>query len=792
MTDVLTFINRWRSSEAAERANYQLFLSELCTVLGVPIPDPMQAVDENNAYVFEKTVPLPTGSTGFIDLYKRGCFVLEAKQGSDKVTDKSALSAKAVAQMKKRKKGTAVRGTGGWDTAIEKAKQQAQRYARNLPQSEFTDGGRPPFLIVVDVGHSIDLYAEFTRSGGFYAPFPDPSSHRITLDDLENEGVQDVLRTIWTDPQSLDPSRRSARVTREIADRLAKLAKSLEGHHDPQIVASFLMRSLFTMFAEDVGLLPEFSFTNLLDDLAKTPDDFKPMLEHLWETMNTGGFSVILRTKIQRFNGGLFSDCTALPLNKDQIQLLNEAAQADWRDVEPAIFGTLLERALSTEDRHKLGAHYTPRAYVERLVQPTVIEPLRAEWDAVQAAALRDAEAGDTDNALAQIDAYLKQLATTRVLDPACGSGNFLYVTLELMKRLESEVLEVRKQLGGRQMSLEMQGVRVTPQQFLGIEVNPRAAAIAEIVLWIGYLQWHLRTNDDATIADPVLQAYNNIECRDAVLAWDAVEPLLDANGQPVTRWDGRTMKTHPVTGEDVPDEAAQVQELKYINPREAEWPEAEFIVGNPPFIGTALMWNSLGISYTETLRKIYAAIPKSVDFVMYWWYKSAKLLQNEQIKRFGLITTNSLKQTFSRRILESYLTSKEPISLVYAIPNHPWVDSVDGAAVRIAMTVAERGIHQGLLSLVISERKSEADEISITVENKRGKLLPNITIGADLSAASKLHSNAHLSNRGVMLSGSGFIISKEEAQKLGLGQVKGIEKHIRQYRNGRDIARTH
>ena len=193
-----------------------------------------------------------------------------------------------------------------------------------------------------------------------------------------------------------------------------------------------------------------------------------------------------------------------------------------------AIFGTLLERALDPVERHKLGAHYTPRAYVERLVKPTIIEPLRAEWESVQAAALLHAESGQPEKAIDEVATFHQRLAALRILDPACGSGNFLYVTLEHLKRLEGEVLNTLQELGEGQMRLEMSGVTVSPQQFLGIEVNPRAAAIAELVLWIGYLQWHYRTRGDAPHAEPIIKDFHNIECRDAVLAWDAVEPLLD------------------------------------------------------------------------------------------------------------------------------------------------------------------------------------------------------------------------------------------------------------------------
>lgn len=432
------FITRWKESGAAERANYQLFLSELCDLLGVARPDPTKPDDADNAYVFERSVtfhhPDGTTSTGRIDLYKRGCFVLEAKQGVEKREQEAALSDATKAKAKAAKKGTAQRGSAAWDEAMLKARGQAEQYARALPSSE----GRPPLLIVVDVGHSIELYAEFTRTGGTYVPFPDPRSHRLLLDKLTDADVREMLRLAWTDPQALDPARRSARVTRDIAQKLGRLAASLEkSGHSAEAVATFLMRALFTMFAEDVELLPKDSFVNLLKSLEGRAEHFVPMVEELWSRMKTGGFSTVLREKILRFNGGLFEDATALPLNDDQFALLVEASRADWRDVEPAIFGTLLERALDAHERHKLGAHYTPRAYVERLVMPTVVEPLRAEWDAAKAAAVTLDRAGKQNEAAAEVQKFHRRLCEVRVLDPACGSGNFLYVTLEHLKRLE-------------------------------------------------------------------------------------------------------------------------------------------------------------------------------------------------------------------------------------------------------------------------------------------------------------------------------------------------------------------
>jgi hypothetical protein len=427
------FIERWQNSGAAERANYALFLTELCDYLGVPHPNPAVADERQDQYVFERPVTFrhPTGlsSTGFIDLYKRGCFVLEAKQGSEAV-------APSLFPEMPRRRGTAVRGTSGWDQAMLRARNQAEQYAKALPTSD----GWPPFLIVVDVGYSIELFADFSGTGKAYVPFPDSLNHRTLLEHLESPLIRDRLRSIWLDPLSLDPSRISARVTRDVASHLANLARSLEQDHPAEVVTPFLMRCIFTLFAEDIHLLPRDSFSNLLASLRDDLTNFKPMVESLWRTMDSGGFSPILREHVLRFNGGLFESTEALPLNNQQFAILSLAAAAEWKDVEPAIFGTLLERALGERERHSLGAHYTPRAYVERLVIPTTVEPLRQDWADVQAAAITLERAGKTTDAIAVLSDFRTRLCSVEILDPACGSGNFLYVALEHLKRLEAEV----------------------------------------------------------------------------------------------------------------------------------------------------------------------------------------------------------------------------------------------------------------------------------------------------------------------------------------------------------------
>ena len=544
---ITAFISRWASATASERANSQLFLSELSDLLGTPRPDP--AADSGYAFEHPVTEHHPDGSTsqGRIDLYKRACFVLESKQFQEAKAEATQLqlAAEEAGVVAKKKSSKPVRGTDAWDEAMIKARGQAERYVRALPADE----PNPPFIITVDVGHSFELFADFSQAGKAYLPFPDPRSFRIRLQDLADEKIRARLRAIWTNPAALDPARQSADVTREVSAHLAELAKSLEeAGHEPEVVAQFLTRCLFCMFAEDVGLLPERSFTELLASLPTDGTGFVPKVRTLFEEMQKGtDYSVILNRKLLRFNGGLFENCTVLPVNGLQIGLLKEAAKQNWGNVEPAIFGTLLERALNPGERHQLGAHFTPRAYVERLVLPTVMEPLRADWENVRAAAITHARAGDLKQARAAVNAFHDQLCRLKVLDPACGTGNFLYVSLQHLKVLEGEVLDVAAQFG-ENFKLELETHTIDPHQFLGLEINPRAASIAELVLWIGYLQWHFRLHGQRTPPEPILRAFKNIQCRDAVLDYDGEpQPARDEAGKAITVWDRRSMKTEPV-----------------------------------------------------------------------------------------------------------------------------------------------------------------------------------------------------------------------------------------------------
>lgn len=792
-----------KPSGGSEMSNYQLFVERLTGALDLPQPEFAREETRFNDYVFERNVtfrhPGGTSSTGRIDCYKRGCFILEAKQSAKRQqsvdTEQLALAGIETAQ----KLGHAKRGTKSWDKVMIAARRQAEDYARALP----VDHGYPPFLLIVDVGNVIEVYADFSGLGKNYDHFPDRHGYRLSMDDLLDGEVQQRLAAIWTDPQSLNPTRKSAEVTRDIAQRLARIAKRLERKYAPADIAEFLMRCLFTMFAEDVGstneaerLIPNKGFEKLLHQMIATPDHFAPALESLWRVMDTGGYAPHLNATIKRFNGSLFKNCRALALDPDDILELHNAAKRGWGDVEPAIFGTLLESALEDAERAQLGAHYTPRPYVERLVIPTIMEPLRADWEEVKAGVEDLRRQGEHARALQAVRDFHHRLCTVRVLDPACGTGNFLYVSLELMKRLEGEVLDALDALGENESKLLLDGETVSPRQFFGLELNPRAVPIADLVLWIGFLKWQLKTVDAKDIPEPILDAYGTIRHQDALIAYDRKELARDAQGDLITVWDGVTKKLHPITGEEVPDENARRETHLYVKPRRAEWPVAEFIVGNPPFIGGKDMRAELGDGYAEACWKVRPDVPGGADFVMHFWDEAARHLTAKPAKkgaanplrRFGFITTNSITQTFSRRVVERWMTAKEPLSLVYAVPDHPWMKSAEKAAVRIAMTVAQAGHHEGVLAEVVSEAELNTDTPKVELDSREGKVTSRLTIGANLADVRALLANEWIGHQGFKPYGDAFFISQADAIRFGLRSRKGAETHIRPYLNGRAL----
>jgi hypothetical protein len=771
---VAEFISRWQNAAPSERGHAQQFFLELCAVLNVPTPPPRPANVPEDAYFtpygFERPVDVAgSSSKKFIDFFRDGAFVIEAKQYGDERT-----------------RGV-TRGTERWRRLMIEAFGQGARYAQSLP------GQKVPFLVVCDVGHCFEIWSDFSLTGS-YGGYG--ARQVIRLDELAQDDVRARLRLMFLDPMSLNPALRAARVTREVAARLAALARKLEAdQHDPEAVARFLMRCLFTMFAEDVELLGEKVFTRALKERwVPQPERFPLEVIHLWRAMDEG--TQFNFERLLRFNGGLFKSPSALPLTGDQLQELHEAARCDWSAVEPSIFGTLLERALDPVKRAELGAHFTPREYIERLVVPTVIEPLQKEWGIVQTAAhvlLGDGEptAKARDEAIRLLRDFHARLCRLRVLDPACGSGNFLYVTYDLLKRLEAEVLRELYDLA-RQREL----ITLMPSQFLGLERNVRAREVADLVLWIGHLQWQQRgASKNDKPREPVLEVYKNIVAQDAVLTWDREELLRDDEGRVKKVWDMRTTRPDPVTGEPVPDtQKGMIPLYRYIKPRAPEWPDADFIVGNPPFIGNKVMRQSLGDGYTEALREAWPQVAQTADLVMYWWDRAAALVRAGKVRRFGFITTNSITQVFNRRVMEPHLNAEaEPLTLVYAVADHPWVDS--GADVRIAMTVGARPAPGELLTprvgSVVTEAKEQGDEgaareVELSVRAV-AQIHADLSAGANVVGARPLRANMGLSYQGMNLVGKGFRLDPEELPSLGLDPA-ALPPVVRPYMNARDL----
>jgi hypothetical protein len=430
------FIASWEASGGAESSNSQRFFTKLFELMGLDF-DLNKNRGSERFVSFEESVWVKDSSNPKkMDVYRPEHWVIEAKQGSFDHHDK---------------KGHGRRGTGTYKAKMEDAFHQARTYAA------YAKEGVPPVLMVVDVGYSFDIWTAFSGNFDGYG-----ARGSFKLQDLRDPEIFSLLYDLLDDPQRRNPEKVAAHVTRDVAGKLAVLAKDLEASgHEPEKIAKFLMRCLFTMFAEDIALFEGKPFEKMLDERwVPNPDRFKPEIESLWETMDQGGDLMYVGT-IHQFNGALFRDAEALELSREQLQKLLDAACADWTNVEPSIFGTLLERALNPKERHRLGAHYTPRAYIERLVRPTIEEPLRDKWEIIESNVKRltatdgDEEPDETgvQKAIDEVLAFKKELSSIRVLDPACGSGNFLYVTFDLLKRLETEIDSRLGDLGHTQHS---------------------------------------------------------------------------------------------------------------------------------------------------------------------------------------------------------------------------------------------------------------------------------------------------------------------------------------------------
>jgi len=412
-----------------------------------------------------------------------------------------------------------------------------------------------------------------------------------------------------------------------------------------------------------VKLLPNGLWKKLLQAAERKPEQSKAFLTRLFDDMAKGGDFDL--ENILEFDGGLFDGRPPLALKHNEISLLFAASSLDWSLIDPTIFGTLFERFLDPDKRAQIGAHYTDPEKIMMIVEPVVLRPLRAEWDAARAeieaimAPVLEASGGVGKTASrdlakrfeaarakaeAKRDAFLDRLCALRILDPACGSGNFLYLALQGVKDIEWRAILDCETLG-----LGMIVPRVGPEILHGIEINPFAAELARTTIWIGDIQWRVR-NAIAHHPRPILRKLDSIQGQNALLKPDGKSGFV-----------------------------------------EAEWPEADYIVGNPPFLGGKLMRRGLGDEIVEALFRAYVGrVPAEADLVCYWFVKAWEALQAGRAKRVGLVATNSIRGGANRRVLEPIVGRN---AIFEAWSDEPW--TIDGAAVRVSLVcfgTAEEG----------------------------------------------------------------------------------------------------
>lgn len=592
------FIAKWGKAELKERSAAQEHFIDFCRLLGHPTP--AEADPTGDSFCFEKDAAKHGGGDGFADVWKKGFFGWEYK---------------------------------GKHKGLTAAYDQLLLYRDALES--------PPLLVLCDLDRIV-VHTNFTNTAS--------ARHEIPLAALGEPRSLEILRAVFFQPDLLRPGRTSETVTKEAAEHFAGIAEAMRGRGlEPAPVAHFLNRLVFCLFAEDVGLLPEQIFTRIVEKAAGEAGRFTRLLGQLFEAMAKGGEFGL--ESIRHFNGNLFDDASVPPLVADDLKRIAETVRLDWSAVDPSIFGTLFERGLDPAKRSQLGAHYTSRADIETLVEPVVMAPLRQEWHEARelaerliatgqkkagAAPAKPMSAAVAKKAKSEADSilhrFLTRLHAVKVLDPACGSGNFLYVTLQKLKDLEKEVIlfAMQQGLGGY---LPMVG----PWQLHGIELNPYAHDLAQTAVWIGFLQW-TRANGFQIVQSPVLRTMTgNFQCRDAILTPDHTEP---------------------------------------------EWPAVDFIIGNPPFLGGKKLRRELGDDYVDRLLPLWSdRVPAEADLCCYWFEKARAHIAAGKCRRAGLLATQGIRGGANREVLKRI---KESGDIFWAESDRDWI--LDGANVHVSM----------------------------------------------------------------------------------------------------------
>ena len=663
------FIQRWRNTAFGERQGAQSFFNDLCELAGHPTP-----ADFGNpeVFTFEKWVP-----GGFADAYFEEHFGWEFK---------------------------------GNDSELDYGLNQLLRYQVHL---------KTPPLLVVSSFRTIRIQTNF--------PGMETVRHEIPVAGLGDPENLDKLRRVFHAPSDFRPNRTVARVTGETANLFHKIVGEMEeSDADPEALARYLNQIVFCLFAEDAGLLRNELFSQIVRQQNNNPARFDEAIRELFGQMAGGGrFGPF---NVGYFNGDLFNAAQTVQFSSSALLLLDEAVRQNWRNIEPSIFGTLFERALDASKRSQLGAHYTDPADIELVVEPVVMEPLRREWETARQEAgglIAGGQASGGDEAArARLEAFQMRLASVTVLDPACGSGNFLYVALRSLLDLEKEVIDFNDAQGWHEMY-----PAVRPNQMLGLEINPYAAELARTALWIGYIQWHL-SNGIRYRHSPILTPMSNsIRQTDSILA------------------DGDTG-----------------------SPRETEWPEAEFIVGNPPFLGHFPFREQLGDEYVNTVYQLFGdRIPNSSDYCCYWFEKARSQIESGHSRRAGLLATQAIRFPSSRPALTRI---KETGDIFAAISDKDWV--LDGANVHISIVCFDDGSETGRLL--------------------NGRSVPEInsdlTTGADVTQAKTLTENANISFMGITQIGPFEITGELAAEMLRQGNPHGKPNSdvVKRWMIGRDI----
>jgi len=677
------FVAKWSRATLKESSAAQEHFIDLCHLIGHPTP--AEADPTGETFAFEAGASKQGGGEGWADVWKKGYFAWEYK---------------------------------GKHKDLDQAYKQLLQYRESLLN--------PPLLIVSDIDRIV-IHTNFTNTVKQVV--------RIQLEDLLKPEGRAHLRAVFFEPETFRVPQTTEQVTQEAARDFAHLADLLRKHGaEPQQAAHFLIRLLFCLFAEDIGLLPKDLFTQLVRNTQKQPSVFKEQLRVLFRAMASGGW--FGASAIAHFDGRLFEDDSVLELDSDGLEILVRGSALDWSNIEPSIFGTLFERSLDPEKRSQIGAHYTSKEDILLIVEPVLMAPLRRRWQEVRQEAFdlahrRDEAANKASrdrlrNELSKLlRGFAEEIAKVRVLDSACGSANFLYVALKQLLDLEKEVVMLSDSLGmGRFFP------SVSPAQLHGIEINRYAHELAQATIWIGYIQW-LHENGFGIPPDPILKPIDTILHMDAVLTYDE-------KGQPV----------------------------------EPQWPEADFVIGNPPFLGDKKMRAGLGDKYVDDLRWLYAGrIPGQSDLVCYWFEKARALIETGKLRRAGLLATQGIRGGANRRVLDRI---KKTGDIFWAQSDRDWV--LDGATVHVSMVGFDGG----------SERMRALNDVPVAIINA------DLTATIDLTRLKRLHENCGLCFQGPVKVGP-FEIDQATAHNLLSSpnpHGKANSDVIRPWINGLDITR--